>query len=1080
MTLGQLMRDVRSRWALVVLGSAVGALASAALVLTTPTAYEATAQLYVTSTARTPEGELPAEAAAVTQRVRSYATLATSEQVLAGVVERLRLPTTSTELAARVRASAEPGTVLIDVTARDASAQAATDIANAVGDRLPEVVEDLDGYNPEISIRTTTPAVRPGSPVAPRPVRTAVLGLAAGTLLGLLLAALRGATDTRLRSRDDAVEAVALPVLAEIPQLLAPPPDPFTGLGSHGGHSHPAHSPDAQGSLELYADALRRLRAHLHHAPSGRGPRSIVVAGPGRGTGRTTIACHLAGALAAAGHAVVLVDADLRHPQVGETLALPPGPGLSALLTGRATPAQALRPVHRDLPLQVITAADAVPGAADLLGSPALAELLATLTGEGYLVVVDSPPLDEHADALALARHTDATLLLARLGDTPTGALAAAADDLAVLGVAVVGVALTGAGHVPSRARRTGPARRTATRSGRDGAPQAPGFVLPVAMEGRATPPDTLASAVHTMAPVAEPTLPPRREPVAEPPPVPWHEPVAEPPPVPWHEPVAEPAAAPRHEPPPEPVVEVYEPPDELTMPTITVPRPHAHVDAEPSAPEPFPQPAAAAPMVDEAPEVPGFGQAPGHLSAQERPEEPLSVTNEEPPSGEHVRWFSMFDTDQSAAASDAVDLPEPAGRHATPSFSDDEQQPPSEWSPSEWSPSEPSPPEWPAPEPAPPEWSAPESSPPEWPAPESAPWEAPDWNDAHVEAAAEPSPDWTGTQDATQPDPRTGGPDWFAAVPVESGWSDSEATEAGWSEPAASDLSWTDQPQAEPRWADVTAAADVAGGRAELVAGFRPRLVRVQYGIRLVRVLCGPRLVRAGPDSTGHAARLAGPDPRGRTRGDDLGAARARTQRAPTERARTQRARAHRARTQRARPAGRHADPRAAHRRRHLGQRPHPAGDPAPDRSPDGTAATAPGLHLRLHLHPRGGPGAATALPTERRPGIAVERGAPVGHPGVEPRPDRAAPTPTPTRAPSPTRTPGPTPTPGAGPVPAPRRPPRDRLRRDDLRPGPARPGPARPAADQRPAAARRRRRRRDPRPGAVPWPRRPVPGRL
>jgi capsular polysaccharide biosynthesis protein len=126
-TLAQLVRSYRRRWATIALGAGLGLLAALGYLVLTPASYEARAQLFVT----TPD------AAAATGRALSYARLAASEQVLTEVIDELDLPLTTADLAARVRGSSETGTVLIDIRARDDDAARARDIANAVGTHLP-------------------------------------------------------------------------------------------------------------------------------------------------------------------------------------------------------------------------------------------------------------------------------------------------------------------------------------------------------------------------------------------------------------------------------------------------------------------------------------------------------------------------------------------------------------------------------------------------------------------------------------------------------------------------------------------------------------------------------------------------------------------------------------------------------------------------------------------------------------------------------------------------------------------------------------------------------------------------------
>ncbi len=508
MSLTQLVRTYRQRRTTIALGAGLGAVAALGSTFLMPTLFESTTQLFVTTTARTADGQIAPDAGSASDRVRSYARLATSEEVLAQVITDLKLPITTADLATRIRASNEPGTVLIDVRARDEVAANARDIAQKVGEHLPVVVQNLetpsDGNDaavegPEvtpapITVRVTAKAVLAHDPVSPNRLLYLAYGLLAGSLLALLALTWQALFDRRLRSRAEVTERTGIPVLAEIPESSAP----LVGFAGDDGSS-------------AHAEAFRRLRAQLSHAPSGRSLGSAVVTSAVNGEGRTATATNLALALAYSGTDVVLVDADLRSPGVGELLGVGAGPGLSSLLTGAAPLEAALRQWRPGLSLRVITSGPAVANPGDLLSSLRMASLVTALVEHGLTVVIDSPPLTTVADASSLARLADGVLLVARCGRTTADQIGAAVDELRSLGTPLFGIALnrTPAPKGATAANATKVAPSKPRRAGRGKAKNpveipygsaaghaAEGFTETAPPPTRAAPPGSLAAAV--------------------------------------------------------------------------------------------------------------------------------------------------------------------------------------------------------------------------------------------------------------------------------------------------------------------------------------------------------------------------------------------------------------------------------------------------------------------------------------------------------------------------------------------------------------------------------------------------------
>jgi protein-tyrosine kinase len=168
------------------------------------------------------------------------------------------------------------------------------------------------------------------------------------------------------------------------------------------------------------AEQYRAVRLAIETFRHERGTRTVAITSPGRGDGRTITALNLAGALAQASDArVVLVEADLRHPGVARALGLPAARGLSTYLldTGMAVDAVVSRPGGVAFAVVPAGAASSMPY--ELLKSPRMAGLLAALRDRFDYVVLDTPPALPYPDVGILRDLVDGFVAIVRANRTP-------------------------------------------------------------------------------------------------------------------------------------------------------------------------------------------------------------------------------------------------------------------------------------------------------------------------------------------------------------------------------------------------------------------------------------------------------------------------------------------------------------------------------------------------------------------------------------------------------------------------------------------------------------------------------------
>jgi receptor protein-tyrosine kinase len=208
-------------------------------------------------------------------------------------------------------------------------------------------------------------------------------------------------------------------------------------------------APDVEGLPAPEAEAFRMLRARLRYFNVDRNIKSLLIVSGQPGDGKSTVAYYLARAAAnTSGTRVLLVEADLRRPQLADRLGLSRTPGLSEVLSQpigldvavQSLPRSLEPRVHQEQELHILVAGALPPNPAELLESRRMQEFIEELAPRYDLVIFDTPPTGVVSDALPLLHQADGVVLIARLNRSTRAGLTRVLDQLKRLGAPVLGV----------------------------------------------------------------------------------------------------------------------------------------------------------------------------------------------------------------------------------------------------------------------------------------------------------------------------------------------------------------------------------------------------------------------------------------------------------------------------------------------------------------------------------------------------------------------------------------------------------------------------------------------------------------
>lgn len=187
------------------------------------------------------------------------------------------------------------------------------------------------------------------------------------------------------------------------------------------------------------SDDYQTIRANLGLLSNQSGTSIILVSSPGVKDGKTTFSVNLATSFANSGKKTLLIDADLRKPDVSGALNLPPAlRGFQDYLFGKNLESCLYR--YKESNLYILASdfrnsADAL----DLLAHPQAAERIRKLKESFDTIIIDSPPVLAFADSLVLARMADAVILTTFLGHTSQTDIQEAFNRLCQIGANILG-----------------------------------------------------------------------------------------------------------------------------------------------------------------------------------------------------------------------------------------------------------------------------------------------------------------------------------------------------------------------------------------------------------------------------------------------------------------------------------------------------------------------------------------------------------------------------------------------------------------------------------------------------------------
>ncbi len=351
------------------------------------------------------------------------------------VVARANEEQTSAALEAQKTDAYKLRDQLVEYTLRQREFEANSALYNSLQQRLrtASVQSGLES----LEIDVVDPALPPANPLL-RPQSTVILtALTFSIIAGIVLAFLMESLDTGLRSIAEIESITELPSLAIIPRARRASADQAGTLSTAQRNVGILSQPKSQ-----FAEAFRSLRTSLLLSSTGHPPKFIVLTSATPSEGKTTAASNLAAILAQRDTRVLLIDGDLRRPNIHHRFGLNGKIGLTTVLTGATKLEETVQTVNEIPNLDILPSGPVPPFPTEMLSSGAM-EAILKRCGEIYdYIVIDSPPILSVTDGVILARQADAVILVVRHGKSSKHVVRRARDILLRSGAGITGIVL--------------------------------------------------------------------------------------------------------------------------------------------------------------------------------------------------------------------------------------------------------------------------------------------------------------------------------------------------------------------------------------------------------------------------------------------------------------------------------------------------------------------------------------------------------------------------------------------------------------------------------------------------------------
>ncbi len=292
--------------------------------------------------------------------------------------------------------------------------------------RLKEV--DISTTLTDSDVQILDRAQVPTTPDKPRKVYNIALSIVFGLFGGVFLAFFVEYFDNAIKTDADIERISHLPVIGRVPLSKTSTKELINDISNDGA---------------VFSEAFRFISTGIQFSNSSRFPKPILVTSPMSQEGKSTISASIAKSLISSQKKGIIIDADLRRPDIHTLYNLENSTGLSTYLNGTSEFNDLIKKSPHS-GLDVITAGPIPQNPSELLNSSRIRELFDALSAAYDYIIIDSAPVLGMSDSLILSTISEGVILVVKANSTPADALIQTHKALTNINANTVGVILNG------------------------------------------------------------------------------------------------------------------------------------------------------------------------------------------------------------------------------------------------------------------------------------------------------------------------------------------------------------------------------------------------------------------------------------------------------------------------------------------------------------------------------------------------------------------------------------------------------------------------------------------------------------
>lgn len=355
--------------------------------------------------------------------VETYCSLARTSMIAEKVASKLNKGIAPEVIKSEILVIPQENTQFMNVSIKWNNSKDAVEILNTFSEVF---INEAKSIYPTCNIQVIEKAKNPKPIIISKKVYVALAPFG-GAILGILIIFGIELLDNTIRTEEEVKKYINSAVIGKIPKDKK--------------FIDKINSELVKNLNSIMIEAFRTIRTNIEFIASCNNLKSIMVTSPRTGEGKTITALMLAYVIAQTGKKTILVDCDLRNPNIHERFRINNEVGLSNCLEGKALLSEAVTKSTVDN-LYLLTSGIRPPDPAELLSSSSMKSLMIVLRDEYDYIIFDTSPVGLVTDTQILSQIVDASVLVLSSGKSIKNDAIKAKELIEQVGGTIIGVAL--------------------------------------------------------------------------------------------------------------------------------------------------------------------------------------------------------------------------------------------------------------------------------------------------------------------------------------------------------------------------------------------------------------------------------------------------------------------------------------------------------------------------------------------------------------------------------------------------------------------------------------------------------------